>query len=85
MHAPISLDLGEWYCLRLEPSRESVALKQATARGVQCYLPIMVSQRPLVLNLRQSPARLAAWGGLPVAVLGRLAWPPRSPHWWMTR
>jgi hypothetical protein len=45
MHAPISLDLGEWYCLRLEPRREFIALMQVTARNIRCYLPAMVRQR----------------------------------------
>jgi hypothetical protein len=45
MHAPISLDLGEWYALRLEPSREFVALLGLNQRNVHAYLPVMVCRR----------------------------------------
>jgi hypothetical protein len=45
MHAPISLDLGEWYVLALEPSREFFALLGLHARNVHSWLPAMVAQR----------------------------------------
>ena len=45
MHAPVCLDLGEWFCLRLEPGRESIASLQLMARNIRCYLPAMIYQR----------------------------------------
>jgi hypothetical protein len=79
MHAPVSLDLGEWYVLALEPSREFIALLGLHQRNVTAWLPAMVHvkrirgrlvevRRPLLgryLFAQGHQDELSAWKDVP--------------------